>query len=92
MTLHLNLGRIHFTITYPDLTEESRTTVWKNFIDTAVEVTDHSSIDKEGIARLARRKLNGRQIKNAVSCATSLAREQGAPLTVEGIESLLDIL
>ena len=92
MTSHLILGRIHFTITYPDLTEESRAAVWTNFIGTAVEVTGPSSIDKEGIARLAKRKLNGRQIKNAVSCATSLAREQEAPLTVEGIESLLDVL
>ena len=90
MTLHVFLGRIHFTITYPDLTEENRVAVWTNFIDTAVEVTGHSSISKEGIARLAKRKLNGRQIKNAVSCATSLAREQGEPLTVEGIETLLD--
>lgn len=51
----------------------------------------HSSINKEGIARLAERKLNGRQIKNAVSCATSLPREQGEPLTVESIEVLLDV-
>ena len=38
------------------------------------------------------RDLNGRQIKNAVSCAISLARDQEKPLTVEDIEHLLDIL
>ena len=92
MTLQLILGRIHFTITYPDLTAENRAAVWTNFIGTAAEVTGHCTIDKEGIARLAERKLNGRQIKNAVSCATSLAREQGEPLTVESIESLLDVI
>ncbi len=66
--------------------------MWTNFISTAAKVTDHSSVNKEDIARLAKRELNGRQIKNAVSCATSLAREQRVPLTVEGIEYLLDIL
>lgn len=64
----------------------------RNFISTAANVTGHSSVDKEGIARLAKRELNGRQIKNAISCATSLARERGVPLTVEGIEHLLDVL
>ena len=52
----------------PLLTKESRAAVWTNFIGTAVEMTGHSSIDNEGIARLAKRKLDGRQIKNAAEC------------------------
>ena len=53
---------------------------------------EQESIGEEGISRLAKRALNGRQIKNAVACATSLARDQGESLTVEGIELLLDVL
>ena len=55
-------------------------------------MTDHASLSDKDIAKLAKRGLNGRQIKNAVSCATSLARDQRKPLTLEGIELLLDVL
>ena len=64
--------------------------MWRNFIVRATQ--DHESVDEQGIARLAKRDLNGRQIKNTVSCAISLARDQKKPLTVKDIEYLLDIL
>ena len=64
--------------------------VWRNFIDKAKQ--HHGSVNEQGIVRLARRPLNGRQIKNAVSSAISLARDNKKPLTVEDIELLLDIL
>ena len=83
-------GRIHFTIKYPDLDEDSRAAVWRNFILKATQ--DHGSVSEQGIARLAKRDLNGRQIKNTISCAVSLARDQEKPLTVKDIEYLLDIL
>ncbi len=64
--------------------------MWRNFIVKATQ--DHRPVSEQGIARLAKRDLNGRQIKNAVSCAISLARDQKKSLTVEDIEYLLDIL
>ena len=64
--------------------------MWRNFIVKATQ--DHGPVSEQGIARLAKRDLNGRQIKNAVSCAISLAHDQKKPLTVEDLEYLLDIL
>ncbi|KAI4134824.1 MAG: hypothetical protein LQ347_001204 [Umbilicaria vellea] len=55
-------SRIHFTIKYPDLDEDSRAAVWKNFIDKTTQ--DHGSVTEQGFARLAKRDLNRRQIKN----------------------------
>ncbi|KAL9608519.1 MAG: hypothetical protein Q9167_006658 [Letrouitia subvulpina] len=83
-------SRIHFTIEYTDLDQEGRAAVWKNLIGSTR--LNHESINDQGIAKLSKREMNGRQIKNAVACATSLARDQEKALTVEDIECLLDIL
>ncbi|KAF7954840.1 uncharacterized protein EAE97_000099 [Botrytis byssoidea] len=83
--------RIHFSIHYPDLTESGRVTVWTNFIDTISKQTGTPSLDSADIEKLARLELNGRQIKNAVSCAVSLAREEKEPLSVNHIEMILSI-
>jgi hypothetical protein len=41
--------------------------------------------------QLANLKLNGRQIKNAVACAVSIAVEEKTTLTLEGIQVILDM-
>ncbi|KAF5879131.1 putative aaa family atpase protein [Botrytis fragariae] len=84
-------SRIHFSIHYPDLTESGRVIVWTNFIDTVSKQTGTPSLDSADIEKLARLELNGRQIKNAVSCAVSLAREEKEPLSVNHIEMILSI-
>ncbi|TGO74247.1 hypothetical protein BELL_0297g00120 [Botrytis elliptica] len=84
-------SRIHFSVEYPDLTESSRVSVWTNFINTISKQNGTLTIDPADIKKLARRELNGRQIKNAVSCAVSLAREGKEPLSVNHIEMILSI-
>jgi len=85
-------SRIHFTIKYPELDEEKRALVWKNLLDGISRKNSVCNISEEDIARLAKRELNGRQIKNLVSCATSLARDNDEPITVEDVEGLLGVL
>lgn len=84
-------SRIHFSIHYPDLTENGRVIVWTNFIDTISKQTGNPSLSPADIQKLAKLELNGRQIKNAVSCAVSLAREEKEPLSVNHIEMILSI-
>ncbi|ESZ91435.1 AAA family ATPase [Sclerotinia borealis F-4128] len=84
-------SRIHFSLHYPDLTETSRLTVWTNFIDTVAKKTGNATIDSVDIEKFAKHELNGRQIKNAVSCAVSLAREENMPLSVNHIDMILSI-
>ncbi|KAL2857203.1 AAA family ATPase [Aspergillus pseudoustus] len=85
-------SRIHFTVHYPDLDENSRQEVWKNFLRNVAKKSELSEFTDENFVALSRHKLNGRQIKNIVSCAVSLAREQNKKITIADIESLMQIL
>ncbi|KAJ7264526.1 P-loop containing nucleoside triphosphate hydrolase protein [Mycena haematopus] len=62
------LSRIHVALHFGELSEESRAQVWRAFVARA-----GVQIDDAQIERLARREVNGRQIKNAVRTAHSLA-------------------
>ncbi|KAJ7067648.1 P-loop containing nucleoside triphosphate hydrolase protein, partial [Mycena amicta] len=62
------LSRIHVALHFSDLTESSRAQVWRAFI-----ARGGVTIVEEDIALLAKREVNGRQIKNAVRTAHSLA-------------------
>ncbi|KAF2455506.1 hypothetical protein BDY21DRAFT_66848 [Lineolata rhizophorae] len=96
-------SRIHFQVHYPDLDETSRAAVWTNFLSapqplpstashTSSAAPATAAFSPGDIAELAKIPLNGRQIKNAVACAMSIAREEKAPLTVPKIRQILDIV
>lgn len=63
-------SRIHIPIRYTDLAVESRMQIWRNFCQMVPGGVD---IDDIGIAILAEHDLNGRQIKNVIKAAESLA-------------------
>jgi hypothetical protein len=65
------LSRIHVALHFGELSEASRAQVWRAFLSRA---RPQIQISEEEIAILARREVNGRQIKNAVRTAHSLAR------------------
>jgi hypothetical protein len=44
------------------------------------------------LANLAKQPLNGREIKNAVSCAVSIVRASKEPFTVELVKEILSSL
>ncbi|KUJ10193.1 P-loop containing nucleoside triphosphate hydrolase protein [Mollisia scopiformis] len=85
-------SRIHFKIHYPALTESSRAQVWKDFLSTAPAGVKKPELSNEQIVQLARIPLNGREIKNTISCAFSMSRESGMALTVQRVEEVLSIL
>ncbi|KAF7341709.1 AAA domain-containing protein [Mycena sanguinolenta] len=62
------LSRIHVALHFGELNEASRAQVWRAFVARA-----GVQMDDAQIARLAQRVVNGRQIKNAVRTAHSLA-------------------
>ncbi|TFK33931.1 P-loop containing nucleoside triphosphate hydrolase protein [Crucibulum laeve] len=80
-------SRIHFTINYPPLDYSSRRQVWKTFIKRAspTEVTD-ADIDT-----LANEDMNGRQIKNTISTAQSIALSEEKELAAEHIRTVLEV-
>ncbi|KAJ7766171.1 hypothetical protein B0H16DRAFT_1523250 [Mycena metata] len=65
------LSRIHVALHFGELAEASRAQVWRAFVARAHLET---VIGDAQIAMLAKREVNGRQIKNAVRTAHSLAR------------------
>lgn len=83
-------SRIHFCIQYPDLSDDGRESVWRNFLARTKQnpklVVD---IEEEDYHRLGALKLNGRQIKNVMSVSQSVAAKRKEPITYEFIESAI---
>lgn len=82
-------SRIHVPLKYSSLTMESRKQVWQNFLgkmgDEVVEMDD------EGYNSLAQADINGRQIKNVIRTAKSLAQFHGQKLDRKKLEQVIQI-
>ncbi|KAK1623245.1 AAA family ATPase [Colletotrichum phormii] len=81
-------SRIHVPLKYDDLPRESRLKVWKNFLNNVEGGVD---IDEDGYEKLAEGKLNGRQIKNVVRTAKSLASYKKRRLDCSQLQQVVDI-
>lgn len=88
-------SRIHVPLKYDHLPKTSRVKIWRNFLDRVrknegtggVEV----DVDDSGYDKLADSPLNGRQIKNVVRTAKSLAGYRGGKLDVEALLRVVEI-
>ncbi|KAF2748329.1 P-loop containing nucleoside triphosphate hydrolase protein [Sporormia fimetaria CBS 119925] len=81
-------SRIHISLDYPELSLESRETVWKNFLESSAQ--DHT-ITKSQLKSLTRMNLNGRQIKNILKIARLLASRHDEKLNHEHIITTLEV-
>ena len=84
-------SRIHFSISYPELSVEARRAIWKTFIVRA-GVSAETSFSAEDLENLAKKNLNGRQIKNAIKTALSIADQEGESLGPKHILIVLGVL
>jgi hypothetical protein len=82
------LSRIHVALHFTELSEASRAQVWRAFVLKA----GIQDISDQQIATLAEWQVNGRQIKNAVATADSLAMGRGEPLSVQHLEEMLQAM
>jgi hypothetical protein len=84
-------SRIHLALKYAPLDQEKRKELWKLFISlTAKDVLQNwpdSVLDE-----LSKVNINGRQIKNTVRTANTLARSKNASLGKEHIEIVLETM
>lgn len=71
-------SRIHVPLKYNDLTVSSRKQIWKNFLGKMEDT--NVKIDEKGYESLAQADINGRQIKNVIRTAKSLAQFHGQDL------------
>lgn len=90
-------SRIHVPLKYEDLPHSSRVKIWKNFLD-KIRTTDPAGeggievdVGDSGYEKLADSPLNGRQIKNVVRTAKSLAGYRGGKLDVEALLRVVEI-
>jgi SpoVK/Ycf46/Vps4 family AAA+-type ATPase len=83
------LSRIHVALHFHDLSQESKLQIWKAFIS---KIGASASITSEQICMLAKRNVNGRQIKNAARTAQSLAVGKGELVTFEHLNQTLDVM
>lgn len=79
-------SRIHISLDYPNLSVESRRTVWSNFLTSQ----QHSITDTQ-MAKLSNMEMNGRQIKNVLKTAQLLARRKSKPLGYEHVMTVVDV-
>lgn len=77
------LSRIHVALHFTELSRESKIQVWNAFlrqVDALAEEPAFGEITEAQVAELSKREVNGRQIKNAVRTAQSLASAKGRKL------------
>ncbi|KAI0894699.1 P-loop containing nucleoside triphosphate hydrolase protein [Annulohypoxylon nitens] len=87
-------SRIHVSIRYPELGRDARRVIWGNFLDRAGNSVANSNpkFTEAEKDELASREVNGRQIKNVVHGALTLAEEAGEPLKMSHIENVLSVI
>ncbi|KAF2762349.1 hypothetical protein EJ05DRAFT_497202 [Pseudovirgaria hyperparasitica] len=85
-------SRIHMPLRYGELSVKARKEIWRGFVERVREggmrVAEFG--DKE-LSELARGGLNGRQIKNAVRTAQSLALSENEEFTIDHIKKVLAV-
>ncbi|PPR04913.1 hypothetical protein CVT24_007157 [Panaeolus cyanescens] len=97
------LSRIHVALHFTELNQDSKEKVWAAFIQKmgtkivdapqpATTTPAGSVITRGQISELAKRNINGRQIKNAARTAHSLAAAKGEDVTFEHLIQTLDAM
>lgn len=85
-------SRIHLSLDYPELDEDSRKTVWRNFLVRGAAgsgVALATGVSEEQINVLAQAQLNGRQIKNILKTSQLLASDKNEELKYEHIQTVV---
>lgn len=83
-------SRIHLALHYPALDSHDRHRVWRAFLAGPGVNASSDLLDDQNIDSISKTELNGRQIKNTVHIANSLATSQGKELTREHLLLALD--
>ncbi|KAJ7319012.1 P-loop containing nucleoside triphosphate hydrolase protein [Mycena albidolilacea] len=81
-------SRIHMALKYEDLEAQARRRLWKDFLS-KLNGGAGTDVSEEGYDVLAQYNINGRQIKNAIKTAESLASFMEKPLNLEYLKTVL---
>ncbi|KIJ54631.1 hypothetical protein M422DRAFT_41879 [Sphaerobolus stellatus SS14] len=90
---HAFLSRIHIALHFRDLSEDALRAIWAAFLVKAgVSMGCNPTVSDDQMDSLAKRKINGRQVKNAVKTATSLALSRGESIHYEHLVQVLGMM
>jgi len=90
---HAFLSRIHIALHFQDLSEEALRSIWEAFLTKAgLSTGSEVGVSKEELDSLAKRSINGRQVKNAVKTAISLALSRGETVSYSHLLQVLDVM
>lgn len=81
-------SRIHIPIRYTDLSPSSRLQIWRNM---CAKIPGGVTLSEKEYEQLAENDVNGRQIKNVIKAAESLARFDGVALDFEQLQQVTKI-
>jgi SpoVK/Ycf46/Vps4 family AAA+-type ATPase len=90
-------SRIHIALRYNDLDKKARRVIWKTFLGMVAKEESgpdralRDVVNDKELEGLARRELNGRQIKNAVRTAQALALSKNEGLSMEHLKLVLAV-
>ncbi|KAI9704067.1 MAG: hypothetical protein M1820_005689 [Bogoriella megaspora] len=87
-------SRIQLALHYPALGQYQRLRVWENFLD-RLESFNDDLIDiadlRDKLEELAKEKMNGRQIRNALTTARQYAEWKHTTLTYEHLKDVIEV-
>ncbi|KAK0637179.1 P-loop containing nucleoside triphosphate hydrolase protein [Bombardia bombarda] len=83
------ISRIHVALKYDELREEARRAVWQSFVDRAKTRRGNPACSGKVLDELAKKKMNGREIRNAVFVAQSMAEHEGTVLKKSHLEDAI---
>ncbi|KAK7018183.1 p-loop containing nucleoside triphosphate hydrolase protein [Favolaschia claudopus] len=81
-------SRIHLSLHYSQLSQDAKEQLWRAFLKKA----QGPELRDADLKNLARKDLNGRQIKNAVKLAAAVAKHEQKPLTYEHILTTMRVM
>jgi len=81
-------SRIHVSLQYPDLSNDSRRQIWSNFLKASPHTNEISPRDLDELSLV---DLNGRQIKNVLKTAQLLALRRKQNLSRRFVDTVLSI-
>lgn len=97
-------SRIHIALRYSDLDRKAKKQIWCSFLNIVArdeaqvaktvneeEVPLREVVTDEELENLARRELNGRQIKNVVRTSQALAQNRGEKLGMVHLREVLEV-
>lgn len=84
-------SRIHIALRFGELDLPTRTKIWQTFVNRIRASGGKLDLSDEDVLMLAERQVNGREIKNAIKSAQSLAKRRGELLNVHHLIRVLEI-